>query len=511
MIVIIISILFPSIVVLIGLITYFIMRIKKTNSNSIIKGTKVFRYDDRTEKLFLYDEIWNRKQEKAIFKGNRAGKWNKSSTVFAHLQPMGFSKKLTNAAINVKAGSGLQKFEGKVMLKHKKEVIIKVELGSIDDSAHMNLVISWNIVYPELEIKSATKITQQYVANDNLMYKGFVGFNLNTGIKDVEKLFLSDIKRMVSKLGSKYFFSQNTIIIYMASNNLKRLTKTIEKCANKITVISKKIGTSRLYSGSTYIVSKDVNSIKRVNTILNAIDFNINLSIRKKVEFMNKDHESFDGDEYKAFVAASSVFRNAIKTSDISFKEVPVKKVSSNRKIMSYAFPIVNGISEEVQKTILRNRGNLHLLRDSFANMIAINSKVKVPLLIDVNQSWIEENYKKMKYKGAIYVINLNPSMPGISKTIIQEIKDNGFNIAVKLDRQNESIITILRKIKPQFIVVGQALTNNASSSSLISLISIRKSATNEGVRLIHENPSFDIDEKMKEKIGIQFAYHLEK
>ena len=511
MTIILLSVLGPTITVLFGASMLTAMKLNKTKSNSIIKGTKVFRYDDKTGKLFLYDEIWNKKQEKAIFKSNRPGKWNRASSVFAYFEKAGFSKKLANAVIKVKAGDGVQNFEVITTLKHKKKVVIKTNVGSIGDSAHINLIISWNLFSKSLEVDTAEKITQQDVADDHLIYKAFVGFNLNTGIHDVEKLFLSDIDKMVNKLGSKYFFSQNTLIIYTSSNNLKRLTKTIEKCTKTISALSKRIGTSRLFSGSTYIISKDVNSVKRVGTILGAIDFNVNLSIRKNVEFMNKDHESFNGEEYKAFVSASSVFRSSIKTDNISFKEVPVKKVSSNRKIMSYAFPVVNGISEEVQKTILRNRGNLHLLRDSFAKMIAIEKKVKSPLLIDVNQSWIEENYKKMVYKGAIYVINLNPSSNGISRTIIEELKNNGFNIAVKLDRQNESIITIIRKIKPQFIVVGETLTNNASSSSLISLISIRKSATNEGVRLIHENPSTDIDEKMKEKIGIQYAYHLEK
>ena len=511
MAIILLSVLGPSLTILIGIVLFFVMKLNKAKSNSITKGTKVFRYDDHNEKLLLYDEIWNRRYEKAIFKSNRPGKWNKSSSVFAYFKPMGFSKKLANAVIKVKAGSGIQNFEGIVTLKHKKKVVIKAEVGSIKDSAHINLVISWNIFSKPLEIETAEKITQQNVVDDNLTYKAFIGFNLNTGIRNVERMFLTDIHKMVNKLGSKYFFSQNTIIIYSSSNSLKRLTKTIEKCTKTINTFSKKIGTSRLFSGSTYVISKDVNTLKRVGTILGAIDFNINLSIRKKVEFMNKDHESFNGEEYKAFVASSSIFRSAIKTGDISFKEVPVKKVSSNRKIMSYAFPVVNGISEEIQKNILRNRGNLHLLRDSFANMIAIEKKVKTPLLIDVNQSWIEENYKNMKYKGAIYVINLNPSVAGISRSIVEELKENGFNIAVKLDRQNESIITVIRKIKPQFIVVGESLTNNTSSSSLISLISIRKSATNEGVRLIHENPSTAIDEKMKEKIGIQYAYRLEK
>ena len=511
MVIILISVLGPTLTILIGVALFGIMKMNKAKSNSIIKGTKVFKYNDRRGKVFLYDEIWNKKQEKALFKSNRSGKWNKATSVFAHFEEMEFSKKLANATIKVKAGKGIQTFEGVVTLKHKKRVIIKADIGSISDSDYINLIVSWKLFAKPLEIKAANKITQQNIADDDSIYKAFVGFNLNTGIHDVEKLFLSDISKMVNKLGSEYFFSQNTIIIYSSSNNLNRLTKRIKKCTKTISTLSKKIGTSRLYSGSTYVISKEVNTIKRVGTILGAVDFNINLSIRKNIDFMNKDDESFSGEEYKAFISASSAFRSAIKTDDISFKEVPVKKVSSNRKIMSYAFPIVNGISEEVQKTILRNRGNLHLLRDSFAKMIAIEKKVKTPLLIDVNQSWIEQNYKDIKYKSAIYVINLNPSTNGISRAIIEELKDKGFNIAVKLDRQNESIITVIRKIKPQFIVVGQALTNNTSSSSLISLISIRKSATNEGVKLIHENPSTKIDEKMKEKIGIEYAYHLEK
>ena len=511
MLLILLSILLPILVIVLLVVGYIIIKLRKISIDSVSKGRKIYKYDDKKDRVFLYDQKWNKKSERLIFGNNASGKWIRSSWVFQNLKLIDFKKKLANAVINTKSKHVQQTFEEIVFLKHKKKILLKVVVAEIENSAYLDLIISWHIIKKIKKQKGFKEISKEAIINDLNTYKTFTGFNLNAEVNDAHKLFMNDMHDALSKFGKRYFFSQNTIIFYESNKKRKNTEKKLLRCSNKFIQTVKKNGANRLFSGSGFVISKEIDTPKRMNIVLAAMDFNVNVSIRKDIDFMNRNDDAFDNEEYKAFVKASSTFRNALKTKDISVSEVVVKKTKIGRKIMSYAFPVINGISKEMQRTILRNNANANKLMDVFSKMVAIDKKMKVPLLIDVNQVWIEENYSKMVYKSAIYVINLNSTDTPISNKVVKHLKENGFNIAIKLEIYDETIITIIKRTKPQFIVVGEQLTNTSSSSALIDLISIRRMANVHGVRLIHENPSLKIETKMKEKIGIENSYTLEK
>ncbi len=306
-----------------------------------------------------------------------------------------------------------------------------------------------------------------------------------------------------------YLLLGNTCIFYISTEKISRLKRKISHFEKSIESGNGSSGLKRLYLGTADTIAKEVNSSKRLNTILAFLDFGINVSIRKEINFINSKSEHFNKEEYSAYVEGSSNFRSAIKTSDISIVEMPVKNYSSNRKIMAYAVPEIKSISSEIQKTILQNSENKLVLTDKLAEMIAIESKFKVPLLVDINQKWLEENYKKMKYKKAIYVINLSKHNKELSQEVIEHLKENKFIIGFKINVFNEGIQTLIKKLNPEFLIAGANLANNRGSSGLINLITIKRIAKMNSIRLIHENPPLNIEEGMVEKMGIKYYYSI--
>jgi len=140
-----------------------------------------------------------------------------------------------------------------------------------------------------------------------------------------------------------------------------------------------------MYSGSSYTIAKDVNSPKRINSVLELLYFNINLSLRIKKPFTNRDTEEFNIEEYRAVAEGTKIFRQAIKTKDIKPRELPVKNEDTNRKIMVYTFPQIEGISNEVQSIILRDPEKVEDLIDAYSEMVSIDKVIKEPALIDIN------------------------------------------------------------------------------------------------------------------------------
>ncbi len=503
------SIVIPITIVLAFASALAIHFILKAKSKQLNRGTKVFKVDYKSMKTKVYDEVWNKRAERALFHNVQPGKWLNINVIFKKFGVETFGKKLAKAVIAVKKNDDVSDFQMIISLSKKKNLLVCFSLSRTEGSEYFNLISSWKRIVEKTATKTSKEITKEEIINDRNDYKLFLAFNVNTKADNTLRMFSEDFITLTNKMRLKHIITKDLYIFYASSKNLKQLTNKRKRSEKIVANNSKTSGTNRLFDGTSYTVTKDVNTPKRLNTVLAFLDFGINVSIRKSTPFINVDSESFSKEEYDAFVEASSKFRMAIKTSEISVEEIPMKKYSSNRKILSYAAPRIKTISIKSQKTILRNSNNKTLLMDKFADLIAIKGKVKTPILVDVNQKWLEENYKKIQYKKAVYIINLDSHNKLIDPEIIDYLKENKILIAIKINFYNEGVLTLIENAQPEFIIAASEISQGTSSSGLINLITIKRIARANQIRLIHENPPKNIEPNMEEKIGIEYMYYV--
>ncbi|WKX02478.1 MHO_4530 family protein [Candidatus Mycoplasma mahonii] len=503
------SISLPLILILLTICSIIWIRSNSIRHDEKVNGRRIYTFDSRGRKINSFDREWNRAYDHSVVNNVKAGIWVDFNKAFNIFDTSKNERIFTNLIMSVQKSQEAGGIILKKDISRKTYKKIKIRLAPVVDSENFTLSINWWTIKKEKNTKNKlTLMDKNDVVNLKTPYIGFVAFNLNYGFSNIEELFFEAIRYFSNKNKNYYFITSGMAILTLGHSNLDNLNKSLKKLIKKISSKEKILGFNNLYNGTSYVVSKNINTKSRVNAVIGALDFCINLSIRTNTKFISKDNPEFNVDEYKAVTEANVIFRNAIRNKEISYKEIIVKKLENNRKIVLYATAEVSGITAELQKIILRNPQNKNLLINKFAEIVGIDKTISKPILIDVNDYWLAENYKKLKYKTAIYVINMY-SINVISKEIIKHLKDNGFTLAIKINKINDSIRNVVRKIDPQFIIVDSELTNMQTSHSLIQLISISKMAQLLGAIIIHENPTDNMKEKMNEEIGLKHYYDI--
>lgn len=508
------SIAIPSFLVFSALIIGYIYRLIKIRDNVYVNGIILSKIDINTRKIYTYDYVFNNTIPKNFYLNKSIGKWSSLDSFLDHYKGQVAEKKIRSMLVEMQSGKSFvkSKFALNTTVGKARSYNILFSMFELADSSDVGVTIKWKLISKKTTRKSfvfepATKIE---IANIHFPYKGFIAFKLKSNIANIAQEFIYQLGKITNFNNKFYFITNGILVIVMGEKKAAKLKNKILKLVDLLESKGQTWGLNRMYSGTAYTVAKEVDTPKRINSVLELLSFNINLSLRTGKHFANKNTSEFSLDEYRAVSKGTKVFKNAIKYRDIQSQKINVYNWKTNRKIMVYSFPYVENISDEITSIILRNQDNLNLLRNTYSEMVAIEKIIKEPVLVDINNNWLADNYEKMVYKRAIYVLNYDLFDHVNTEKIVKDMTDKKFTFAIRLKSFNQNITTILKKTKPQFIVIDKKLSNVQNPENYIQLLSIKKLSEQEKIRIIYENPSNKIDSSMAEVLNIKYVYKFE-
>lgn len=471
--------------------------------------------------LFYYFDLQNHKVKEAktsFFQKNILfPKWTSKSWVdidllIRKIEDEGIIfNKLKAVYENLAKGSNFEKINFTYStLSRKNTYGFDVEFRSMEDYSNYIIKIRWKTLHiiGKTEEIVVSPLQKQQILNRTLHYKGFVAFNVKKNVDNSYKKLVTIIKQFW-KYELTYFNASGFLILIFYANSDKKIKKKIEKFIASFKKRAYDQGAGLLFYGSAWAWSSQISTKKHWNSMIQALDFLIVNSIEKNISFVSQTAENTA--ELKKFITASKVFRQALKTEHIDFEYQPIKDFKKDKVISNFAIPKIKDISDRMTRKLLINEQNKYWLVDTAASIIGIEKKIKKSIFIDVNVSWLMLHAFELVYKKAIYVINYNHlnSTSELHETI-RTLKHLGFIFALRINRYNEEISTLIKMIDPRFIIVSQSIRDDKTifdSAVTINLMSLNQICAGQNIKIIFENPPKFIDEIMSEKIGLQYYY----
>ena len=510
------AILIPTFVILMTLLFWWKIWSNSSGNDVSRKGINFFRLDVRNRKI----QLIRNKSKSTIFKGIKNGKWVLVKALLNHFfDKENVEKKFRELFLKLDKDQGVDEkmeFISKVMLHSKKTpYLITINFSPLEDDSNYIMQLSWQSVEEKSEQQTEIDFSSKGdIINSPSPYKAFITFNLNQSTYRPDNELAQLLIKYVNKDVTIVIHNDLLIVVFFGKT-IKRTRKHIEKFIYRTKTKAFKYGARTFFRGSAYTIKKDVNTNVKFLSVIKALNFFIALSIEKGIDFLTSDTEkkAYTQEDFTKFSKSSKVFRASTKSGQLDTQYISVRSKKTNRKVIDFAFPNIKGISDKMFSTLLINRNNRNELINSHAKKVAIEGRIKKPILLDVNSDWLIKNEKKIVFKKAIYVINLKEGT-GQSEIIgvVQRLGERGFYFAIRIQNFSESKITYVKKIKPQFILIDKSVWGESElgdSQTMIWLMTIRKISKAENIKVIYENPSNVIDEVMAKKIGMNFVYNF--
>ncbi len=479
------------------------------------KGVHIFDLDLYTKKILQFNST---KKQNSIFKGIE----KKDGIPLKYLlnqfeDNKTIKRKFREAMVKIDSGKPNYKitFEGKLKSSKKKNVyLIDINFQENKSSSDYLMLLSWRkkTTHNEKKVVKANFIDREFIININSQYKGFIAFNMNQEINNATDKFIELMKHTINK-DLTYFKNNDVLIIVLHGPTMKKVNKQILSFVSKIKRKGKRSGYNMFFNGSGYITLKEIYTPRALNQAIRALDFFIILSIDLKKEFISNQTNEYDAEEYTKYSKAVRIFRFGVRTGKVSTNFIPVRRKSTNREIISYANPKIKDLNNNMLQKVLSNGNNKIELIDAQAKIIGIKNKIKIPILLDINSNWLIRNENRIKYKEAIYVVNLNSGLRynDLMKTI-KKMQSKEFVFAIRISKFNEIAGVLIKQANPKFILVDQNIWGEealSDSNLYITLLTIKKVAESEGIKVIYENPPSIIDKKTAKNIGMQYYYNI--
>lgn len=480
------------------------------------KGIKIFKLDLYSRKI-MSSEV-TRKQD-SIFKKFNKHEWKRLKVFISQFyNSVEITKMFRDALMEINNNKVQEysfEFESGVSSAGRKAIYsFVVLLSSIESDSDYIMTISWE-KQKDSKINDDSKIefiNKSYVTKMNYLYKGFVAFNVNNKIEESATKLIKIMQR-ISKKKLTYFKNNDVLIVVFYGSNIKQVNKHMVSFINKIKNKGKTNGTNMFFDGSGYIALEKINNPQALNRALRVLDFFIILSIDLKRDFISRQNKEYDKEEYKKYSDAVKIFRSSIKNEEIDTLFSSVRRVTTNREIINYAYPTIKNLSENTLNALLTNRNNKIELFNSHAKLIGINSIMTKHVLVDVDAKWLIKKQDELKYKKAIYVIGLNLDIKYSElKEAMQNLQKNNFVFAIRVIKFTESIKILIKQINPKFILVDKLAWGHEGASNpnvFMMLLTIKKVVEIQGIKVIYENPPTLVGEKTAENIGVHFYYNI--
>lgn len=291
----------------------------------------------------------------------------------------------------------------------------------------------------------------------------------------------------------------------------KKIAQEIEDFIKKFKAHGIQLGAHQLYSGSSYAYVQEGNLSDQQNKIFQVMEFFINLSIDKNMDFLtpHKD-ELVNQDDNKKFLEGLEVFKKAIYEKKIQIEFAPVKRYISNKKVGNYVTPKIKGLNDRIQDIIVRNINNKKTLVNATADIVS-NAKGMDPVLVDVNAAWLIKNAPNMHNRRVIYVVDIEDQIEvaELIKTLETQVEQK-FMFGLRIASFNEKSSILIKRCDIKFIIIDKQFMANGDlfdSNAYIDLLTIAEFAAKSNIQILYEKPSEFIDKATSDKIGLKYYF----
>lgn len=489
--------------------TWFITKwyLNASITNSIDdKGTLMFRFNLKSRNVLLYKINPHAKNPFKIFKPTD---WISFDNIINFFPEDSVKKTSIKIFHKLENGSENEEFDFISNLK-KHEFRFKMTFTKIEDDNDFILEINWDkVVKTHIVDFKQNRIEKTDVYNEDTKWKGFIAFNISQDIKNSEEDIIQLAHSIYPEHKIKYLITSGFVVFVFYGSTALKLKKQTDKFMSVFLTDGRKKGMSYVSEGSAIVASNQIDSPKKLNWIIQVIDFLINVSIKKSKNFASYKND-LNKDDFTKFTDASKSFRLAVRAKDIKFKTIPVRYWKSRKKVATYITPFVDGINPVLTSQILNNKNNKEMITDSFASLIATDKLVGDGHMFDVNAEWLIQNKNKINNKRVIYLVNLGDEKFEDLLQVTQDLKSQGIIFAIRIRKYDEKVITSIQGVEPDFLVVSQNFWNKDKlfdTDKLVQLMSLKKVVKDFKSRIVFENPSDLVDDETAEKIGLNLFY----
>ena len=512
----------PTVFVIVSLI--FWLALNKTFGKKVTnKGTMLFKLDINQRLILRYDRKGNDITEWVLFHSSKRNQWVPLERLSKSFVGTPGEKLLRNAFVALSRGQKKVNFSFKSdSIIPKKSTEVFFTISDIEDTDKFTIILRWKQIDKiSNNLKDVNLLDSEKIANTGHKYKAFMAFGLDEHIDDIHKHMANNLNLVAGVKYKHMFVHEDMFIVVLSNRTLLRLNTHIKLLRSEIKHIGYKIGTRSFFKSSAVLSVKNVDSAQKVTKVVRALDYYLSISLRTKQQFINESNTEYSREQYEKYIIEAKNFRAATRAGSFNLSFIPIKSITSPKKVIDFVKAEVDGIDAEIMTELTRNRANREKLLNSVATEIAINQIVKVPVIVDVTPRWLVFNVDKIKNKKAIYVLKLNMSNTAPFVDAVNKLRKKGFIFALRITEFRDSTTILIKNIRPEFIIIDEVMAGVPSVEVYQQLFSIRTFSSIYNFKTIFENPSKNLiglkakktkdDLKRLDSIGMKYYFNYKK
>ena len=511
------SILAPVMFVFIGIIMWLFLNFS-FKKNETKKGVLILKLDINQRMVYRYKRTANNVTDSIIFHSKKKAQWVPLERLTKTFVGTPGEKWLRNSFVSLAQGEKNVKFTFTT-----KDVIEKTKtrftftINDIDGTDKFNMIIRWKQIDAEAsELKDVNLLDVEKIAKMKKKYKGFVAFGLNEHIEGINKHMAAALKNVSSIRYKNMIVQDDVFIILFGAATARGLHTKIKTFKNEVTKNGYKIGVRSFFMSSAVIEAREIDDSKRVMSVVRALDYYLNLSLKTGKQFVDDECDMFNKEEYDEYIVETKNLRAATRAGSFELKLFPVKTAGSAKKVIEFVKPQVEGMSEYIFKELMRNKFNEERLINSVATEVAVNKRVKVPVIVDITAKWLIDNQNKINYKKAIYVIKLNMSNTAPFVEVIDKLSAKGFIFGLRITKFKDGTNILIKNIRPEFVIIDEKLSSVSTFAIYQQLFSIKTFSSIYNFKTIFENPPKELTGKKSSKaraeaLGMKYYFNTTK
>ena len=523
------TIIVPSLVglgfVFFGILMYVF---SKKRFNTKMKNTRIFQIDLFSRRVKPIDDKIQYDFSNFIFKLPYGDKWFSLREVTSYLDNENL-KLFRNALNEMENDAAREEIQ---ISQESQGNLLKMNFSFIkkENGTDIIMIIKWeesknftksndskSNMFDKLNIKPNDIVEEFSIDEISSNAYGLIALNMNNEIDNVKyKIFKILRKTKILKKHNIIIHDHLFIIVLKSKkNNIDLVNKKVKRMINKLEKKGIKYGLNILHNGSGSITIKSISTKNDYTKIISLLEYFIILSISKKQSFISRETYDLKKDKnaFQDFIQSIKVFKTVVKRQSSDTRLFEVKSSKTNEKIIDYAMPNIQGIDKQILDKILINKNNIVSLMNAHAYKIAIDKKINIPVIIEINEEWLTKYKDEIKYKNAIYIVHVYHKHSYLNLVnLFYELKKKGFTFGIKPHIMNEYILAFITQIKPDFIVIGNEFMDNSErSNSILKTLRINNMALSNKIKTIFENPSSKINVVTRKNIGLDFYFETQK
>ncbi|MCK5945740.1 MAG: hypothetical protein KAG04_00560 [Mycoplasmataceae bacterium] len=512
----------PSIFVFISFIIWVVLN-KSFGRKVTTKGTMLFKLDINQRVILRYDRKGNDITEGVLFHSNKRDQWVPLERLTKSFVGTPGEKLLRNAFVALAGGEKRVTFSFKSnSIISKKNTEVFFTISDIVDTDKFTIILRWKQVDAiSTNLKDVNLLDMEKISKSGHKYKAFIAFGLDEHIEDIHKHMANNLNLVAAIKYKNMVVYEDMLIIIMSSRSHVKLNQNVKMARYEIKHIGYRIGTKSFFKSSAILSVKNADTSRKVHKVIRALDYYLNISLRTDEQFVDETNKEYKKEEYDEYVVQAKNFRAATRGGTFNLNFIPIRSIISQAKVIDFVKADVEGIGEETFNELIRNKSNYEKLLNSVATEIAINQRVKVPVIVDVTPRWLLQNAEKMNNKKAIYVLKLHMANTAPFVDAIEKLRNKGFIFGLRISEFRDSTTILIKNIRPEFVIIDKSMASVPSVEVYQQLFSIRTFASIYKFKTIFENPSTNLignkknkskeDLKRLDSIGMKYYFNHKK